>query len=73
MGRVPAGPAAIGPALQSQERVFRARVAIDEVAPRLPGAAERLRPGMTLTANLVLQRRSLWEVLFNPIAAALRA
>ena len=68
---VPIEPGAIDPALQIQEPVFRIRVAIDEVAPRIPGAEARLRPGMTLTANLVLERRRLWEVLFNPIKTAL--
>jgi hypothetical protein len=51
--------------------VFRIRVAIDQAVPKLPGGGEaRLRPGMTLSANLVLERRSLWEVLFKPIASA---
>jgi membrane fusion protein len=68
---VPIEPGAIDPALQIQEPVFRIRVAIDEVAPRIPDAEARLRPGMTLTANLVLERRRLWEVLFNPIKTAL--
>jgi membrane fusion protein len=68
---VPIEPGAIDPALQIQEPVFRIRVAIDEVAPRVPGAEARLRPGMTLTANLVLERRRLWEVLFNPMKTAL--
>ena len=68
---VPIEPGAIDPALQIQEPVFRIRVAIDEVAPRVRGAETRLRPGMTLTANLVLERRRLWEVLFNPIRTAL--
>ena len=68
---VPIEPAALDPALQIQEPVFRIRVQIDEVAPRVPGAESRLRPGMTLTANLVLERRRLWEVLFNPIKTAL--
>ena len=68
---VPIEPGAIDPALQIQEPVFRIRVAIDEVAPRIPGAEARLRPGMTLTANLVLERRRLWEVLFNHIKTAL--
>lgn len=71
VSRVPTEPAAIDAALGIEEPVFRIRVAIHEVAPRLPGAEERLRPGMTLTANLVLERRRLWEVLFNPVKSAL--
>jgi membrane fusion protein len=64
-------PGSIDPALGVEEPVFRVRVSIIEVAPRVPNAEERLRPGMTLTGNLVLERRRLWEVLFNPIRTAL--
>jgi membrane fusion protein len=73
VSRVPIEPSALDSALGIQEPVFRIRVAIDEAVPRLAGgAAARLRPGMTLSANLVLERRSLWEVLFNPVASAFR-
>jgi membrane fusion protein len=68
---VPVDAGAIDPALGIEEPVFRVRVSIIEVAPRVAGAEERLRPGMTLSANLVLERRALWEVLFNPIKTAL--
>jgi membrane fusion protein len=71
VSRVPAEPGSIDAALGIEEPVFRIRVAIDRVAPRLTDAEERLRPGMTLGANLVLERRRLWEVLFNPVKAAL--
>ena len=64
--------AAIDPTLEIREPVFRIRVRIDEVAPGVSEAETRLRAGMTLTAHLVLQRRSLWEVIFNPFASALR-
>jgi membrane fusion protein len=59
------------PQLALEEPVFKVRVAIDS----MPGAAlngDRLRAGMTLTANVELERRSLWELLFNPFAAALK-
>lgn len=72
VSRVPIEPGAIDPSLGIEEPVFRIRVAIDEIAPRVPGAESRLRPGMTLGANLLLERRSLWEVIFNPVAAAIR-
>jgi membrane fusion protein len=72
VSRVPIEAAAIDPALEIREPVFRIRVRIDEVAPRVPEAESRLRPGMTLSAHLVLQRRALWEVVFNPFASALR-
>ncbi len=72
ISRVPIEPAAIDAALGIQEPVFRVRVALDRGPPRVSGGERRLRPGMTLSANLILERRSLWEVIFNPIAAAVR-
>jgi membrane fusion protein len=72
VSRVPIEAAAIDPALEISEPVFRIRVRIEQVAPGIPGGESRLRPGMTLSAHLVLQRRSLWEVVFNPFASALR-
>lgn len=72
ISRVAIEPSALDSALGIEEPVFRIRVAIDEAVPRLDEAAARLRPGMTLSANLVLERKSLWEALFNPIASAFR-
>jgi membrane fusion protein len=73
VSRVPIEPASLDSALGIQEPVFRVRVAIDSAVPRLTDADARLRPGMTLSANLVLERRSLWEVLFNPFRSLVRA
>jgi membrane fusion protein len=70
VSRVPTEPGALDPSLGLQEPVFRISVAINSVAPRIPEAEERLRPGMTLTANLVLERRRLWEVLAGPVKSA---
>jgi membrane fusion protein len=72
VSRVPIEPASLDSALGIQEPVFRVRVAIDSAVPRLADADARLRPGMTLSANLVLERRSLWEVLFNPFRSLVR-
>jgi len=71
VSRVPIEPSALDSALGIEEPVFRIRVSIDEAVPKLGGnAGALLRPGMTLSANLVLERRSLWEVLFNPVRSA---
>jgi len=70
VSRVPTEPSAIDAQLGIEEPVFRIRVAIESLAPRATAEERRLRPGMTLGANLVLERRSLWEVLFNPFLAA---
>lgn len=71
VSRVPTEPGSIDGQLGIEEPVFRIRVAIDELAPRAAAAGRQLRPGMTLSASLVLERRSLWEVLFNPISGAI--
>jgi membrane fusion protein len=67
VSRVPTEPTNLDPGLGIQEPVFRIRVRIDELPPRLPVERRNLRPGMTLGANLVLETRSLWQVLFGPI------
>ena len=72
VSRVPTEPSAIDAQLGIEEPVFRIRVAIERLAPRATAAQRELRPGMTLSANLVLERRSLWEVLFNPFLGAIR-
>ena len=71
VSRVPADPAGIDAQLGIDEPVFRIRVRIDEIAPRLPAERRNLRPGMTLNANLVLERRRLWEVLLDPVLRAI--
>jgi membrane fusion protein len=73
VSRVPTEPTNLDSNLAIQEPVFRIRVRIDEFAPRIPADARFMRPGMTLTANLVLERRSLWEVLFSPVLGSLRS
>ena len=67
VSRVPTEPTNLDPGLGIQEPVFRIRVRIDELPPRLPAERRNLRPGMTLGANLVLETRSLGQVLFGPI------
>lgn len=67
VSRVPTEPTNLDPGLGIQEPVFRIRVGIDELPPRLPADRRNLRPGMTLAANLVLETRSLGQVLFGPI------
>lgn len=73
VSRVPIEPTALDSSLGIQEPVFRIRVRIDQAVPRLIDADARLRPGMTLSANLVLERRRLWEVLFNPFRSLVRS
>ncbi|HEX8240318.1 MAG TPA: HlyD family efflux transporter periplasmic adaptor subunit [Allosphingosinicella sp.] len=53
------------------EPLFRIRVAIT----RLPAVGPRgrsIRPGMTLSANVVAERRRLWELFLDPVLKAIR-
>lgn len=62
---VPIEPAAVDPGLKITEPVFRIRTRIQAMAPRVPGGQGLLRPGMTVTGKVVLERRSLWASLFG--------
>jgi membrane fusion protein len=68
---VPTDPATLDAGLGITEPVFRVRVAI-EGGLRDEAARNPLRPGMTLSANLLLEKRRLWEVFLDPILRALR-
>ena len=72
VSRVPTEPTNIDSNLGIEEPVFRIRVRIDELPPRVPVDRRTLRPGMTLAANLVLENRSLWQVLLGPIIGSVR-
>ncbi len=69
---VPTDPASLDPGLGITEPVFRIRVSIDEAGLPREMRERELRTGMTLSANLVLQRRPLWEVFFDPVLRAMR-
>jgi len=73
VSRVPTEPTSLDANLNIQEPVFRIKVRIDQFPPRLPPEQRFMRPGMTVTANLVLERRSLWEVLFSPFLGTMRS
>ncbi|WP_017671933.1 HlyD family efflux transporter periplasmic adaptor subunit [Blastomonas sp. AAP53] len=57
----------------AREPVFRVRVRIDSLAQGPALQAGRLRDGMTLSANLILEDRRLWEVFLDPILKAIRS
>lgn len=60
------------PAQPDGAPLFRIRVALDNQRFTSRSINQPLRAGMTLTGNLVLERRSLWEVFFDPILKAIR-
>ena len=71
LSSVPTDPGAIATGMNIQEPVYRMRVRID----RTDGGSEigrPLRPGMTLSANLITERRRLWEVFLDPILRSWR-
>lgn len=70
---VPTPPVGLGQSGAATEPMFRVRVAFDanEVGSRF--RAGQLRDGMTLSANLILENRSLWEVFLEPVLKAMRS
>ena len=57
------------PGLTLQEPVFRLRVVLESEAIEAYGERIALQPGMLLSANVIFDRRSLIEWLFDPIFA----
>jgi membrane fusion protein len=67
----PADPSGLPGAPGAAEPMFRVRVAITRL-PRLEGGGKSIRPGMTLSGNVVADRRPLWEVFLDPVLKAMR-
>ena len=70
---VPTEPVGLPTPQSSSEPVFRIRVALDPGEQGRINAKGNLRTGMTLSANLILEDRSLWQVFLEPIFKAVRA
>jgi len=67
------GPSEISiPGLAIQEPVFRVRVTLSREAVEAYGKTYLLQPGMLLSANIVFDRRSLLQWLFDPLYAVSR-
>jgi membrane fusion protein len=60
------------PGLAIQEPVFRVRVTLSREAVEAYGKTYLLQPGMLLSANIVFDRRSLLQWLFDPLYAVSR-
>ena len=70
ISRTVLGPTEIAiPGLKIEEPVFRVRVALAREDIQAYGEAIPLQPGMLLTADVVLDRRSLIRWLFDPLFA----
>ncbi len=58
--------------IETKEALYRVVVSLETETVAGYGRQWRLTPGMRLSADLVLDDRSLWEWLFDPIIAARR-
>lgn len=70
---VPTPPVGLTQGGVPSEPVFRVRVAFDSNETSSRFRAGQLRDGMTLSANLILENRSLWEVFLEPVLKAIRS
>ena len=62
-------PAEVDAPLQLKEAVYRVEVALDRQTVRVFGSDTSLQPGMTLTASIVLERRTFLDWLLDPLRA----
>ncbi|MFM7703628.1 MAG: HlyD family secretion protein [Rubrivivax sp.] len=68
---LPAGQQqALAAAAQGTEPLFRIRVALHAQALRTRGAEHALRPGLWLEADIVQERRAVWEWILEPALGA---
>ena len=67
---VPSEPQSVDPGLKISEPVFRLRTRIVRFPRQIVSGRGSLRPGMTVSGKLMLERRSLWQVLFGPLFQA---
>ena len=65
-------PREIAAPLKIEEPVYRIEVALDRQSVEAFGERLALQPGMTLSANLILARRSFLDWLLQPLNAVLR-
>jgi membrane fusion protein len=56
--------------VQQTEPVYEVRVRLDRDYVNAYGERRRLQPGMALRADIPIDRRTLWQFLFDPILAA---
>lgn len=55
--------------LKVEEPVYRVRVSLERQEVNAFGETVPVQPGMTLTANIVLERQTFWEWLMAPLRA----
>jgi membrane fusion protein len=62
--------AALQTAAQTQEPLYRIQVQLQEQSITAYGESLPLKPGMTLEADVVQEKRAVWEWFFEPVLAA---
>ena len=62
--------AALQTAAQTQEPLYRIQVKLKEQHITAYGESLPLKPGMTLEADVVQEKRAVWEWIFEPVLAA---
>jgi len=68
---LPAGMAqALMSAAQAQEPLYRITVALQRDSVQAFGQAQPLKAGMVLNADVVQDRRAIWEWVLEPLLAA---
>lgn len=68
---LPPGQAvALQQAAQSNEPLYRVTVALDSQGIQTYGQAQPLKPGMALEADVLQDRRAVWEWVLEPVLAA---
>jgi membrane fusion protein len=72
VSRVVIDPRQLAAPLAIEEPVYRVEVTPDAQAVAAFGDRLPLQPGMTLTANIILERRSFVDWLLSPVRAVLR-
>jgi len=72
VSRVVIDPRELGAPLKIEEPVYRIEVIPDAQTVEAFGDRQPLQPGMTLTANIILERRTFLDWLLSPLRAVLR-
>lgn len=69
VSRIVIGPGELDAPLKIEEPVYRVTATLKDQQLRAFGEVVPFQPGMTLTANIVLDRRSFWDWLMTPFNA----
>ena len=69
VSRIVIGPGELDAPLKIEEPVYRVTATLKDQQLQAFGEVVPFQPGMTLTANIVLDRRSFWDWLMTPFNA----